>query len=94
MASFGLDLDGPLLPNVDAYVNPTKDDDVHRIALNAVVSFAYFLNRYKDDRTLSVSGMKYCTSKFKSIFRATAARLLIPQRLIRNKWVRLRIACR
>lgn len=38
MAAFGLDLDSPLLPNVDAYINPTKDEDVHRNALNAVVS--------------------------------------------------------
>lgn len=38
MTSFGLDLDSPLLPNVDAYINPTKEEDVHRSALNAVVS--------------------------------------------------------
>eukprot|EP00752_Nemacystus_decipiens_P008715 g7777.t1 len=37
MASFGLDLDSPLLPNVDRYINPTKDEDEHRSALNAVV---------------------------------------------------------
>lgn len=38
MAAFGLNLDSPLLPNVDAYINPTKDEDAHRSALNAVVS--------------------------------------------------------
>lgn len=37
MASFGLDLDSPLLPNVDGYINPTRDEDEHRSALNAVV---------------------------------------------------------
>lgn len=37
MASFGLDLESPLLPNVDRYINPTKDEDEHRSALNAVV---------------------------------------------------------
>lgn len=37
MASFGLALDSPLLPNVDNYINPAKDDDEHRSALNAVV---------------------------------------------------------
>lgn len=42
MALFGLELDGPLLPNVDDYINPTKDEDCHRIALNAVVSFIVF----------------------------------------------------
>lgn len=40
MAAFGLNLDSPLLPNVDAYINPAKDEDVHRNALNAVVSTA------------------------------------------------------
>lgn len=42
MALFGLDLDGPLLPNVDDYINPTKDEDCHRIALNAVVRLIVF----------------------------------------------------
>lgn len=42
MAAFGLDLDSPLLPNVDSYINPTKDEDSHRSALNAVVSSALF----------------------------------------------------
>lgn len=37
MASFGLDLESPLLPNVDRYINPTKEEDEHRSALNAVV---------------------------------------------------------
>lgn len=39
MAAFGLDLDSPLAPNVDAFINPTKDDDAHRSALNAVVCY-------------------------------------------------------
>lgn len=38
MAAFGLDLDSPLLPNVDDFINPTKDEDAQRNALNAVVS--------------------------------------------------------
>lgn len=38
MAAFGLELDGPLLPNIDSFINPTKDEDAHRSALNAVVS--------------------------------------------------------
>eukprot|EP00904_Undaria_pinnatifida_P006781 jgi/Undpi1/3232/HiC_scaffold_15.g06606.m1 len=37
MDYFGLSLDSPLLPNVDTYINPAKDEDVHRSALNAVV---------------------------------------------------------
>ena len=38
MEFFGLSLDNPLVPNVDAYINPAKDEDTHRSALNAVVS--------------------------------------------------------
>lgn len=38
MAAFGLTLNSPLVPNVDAYINPSKDDDTHRSGLNAVVS--------------------------------------------------------
>ncbi|CAN0410518.1 unnamed protein product, partial [Ectocarpus sp. 12 AP-2014] len=37
MAAFGLSLDSPLLPNVDIFINPTKGEDEHRSALNAVV---------------------------------------------------------
>lgn len=43
MAAFGLNLDSPLIPNVDAYINPTKDEDAHRSALNAVVSGCHLL---------------------------------------------------
>ena len=42
MDLFGLSLDSPLVPNVDAYINPAKDEDAHRRALNAVVSTRLF----------------------------------------------------
>lgn len=42
MDFFGLSLDSPLVPNVDAYINPAKDEDTHRRALNAVVSARLF----------------------------------------------------
>lgn len=49
MASFGLDLDSPLLPNVDTYINPTKDEDEHRSALNAVVREALHSQEYQNE---------------------------------------------
>ena len=51
MAAFGLELDGPLLPNIDAFINPSKDEDAHR---NAVVSaprlLLYLMSQNQDKR--------------------------------------------
>lgn len=58
MPAFGLDLDSPLLPNVDAFINPMKDEDAHRGALNAVVSAITFSMH---------SGILYCVLYHRSM---------------------------
>ncbi|CAM9836875.1 unnamed protein product, partial [Choristocarpus tenellus] len=44
MAAFGL-VDAPLLPSVDAFINPEKDDESRIQSLNAVV-----LNIHRDGK--------------------------------------------